>query len=38
MKLYPYLINRLTHTERVRCAVACAEDETVLVLLYKRMI
>ena len=31
MKLYPYLINRLTHTERVRCAVACAEDETVLV-------
>lgn len=30
MRLYPTLMNRIHLTHRIRCAVACAEDETVL--------
>ena len=30
MRLYPTLMNRIHLTQRIRCAVACAEDETVL--------
>ena len=30
MRLYPTLMNRIHLSNRIRCAVACAEDETVL--------
>lgn len=30
MRLYPTLINLIRHNNRIRCAIACAEDETVL--------
>lgn len=30
MRLYPYLMNLIHHHNRIRCAVACAEDEAVL--------
>lgn len=30
MRLYPTLMNLVHHNNRIRCAIACAEDETVL--------
>lgn len=30
MRLYPTLMNLIRHNNRIRCAIACAEDETVL--------
>lgn len=30
MRLYPTLMNRIHLSNRIRCAIACAEDETVL--------
>ena len=30
MRLYPTLMNLIHHNNRIRCAIACAEDETVL--------
>lgn len=30
MRLYPYLMSLIHHNNRVRCAVACAEDDAVL--------